>query len=134
MRSNSRISIGDFFGRMRKDNEPVNMFGPVLSRTSSPQPHNGPSATTSGAVSREMIIPERHDGDTPPVYLSKLLHGISKSVIASLLSRNSDSFHQEVLKVYMETFDFESDPMDMALRFHHLLGSHVVINFVLGNF
>jgi Sec7-like guanine-nucleotide exchange factor len=63
-----------------------------------------------------MSIPERRDEDTPPVYLSKLLEAISKSVVASLLARNGDPFHLAVLKSYMETFDFESDPMDMALR------------------
>ncbi|KAI5779699.1 hypothetical protein EDC01DRAFT_621152 [Geopyxis carbonaria] len=63
-----------------------------------------------------MIIPERNDEDTPPVYLSKLFDAVSKSVVASLLARNGDSFHQDVLTAYMRTFDFENDPMDMSLR------------------
>ncbi|KAF8532649.1 hypothetical protein BDD12DRAFT_765199 [Trichophaea hybrida] len=70
----------------------------------------------SGKLSHNISIPERNDEDTPPIYLSKLFQAISKSVVASLLARNTDPFHLAVLKAYMESFNFSDDPMDMALR------------------
>jgi Sec7-like guanine-nucleotide exchange factor len=88
----------------------------MTTRTSSPQPHLALPASAPGKVSHEISIPERHDEDTPPVYLSKLFEAISKSVVASMLARNGDLFHLAVLKAYMETFNFLDDPMDMALR------------------
>lgn len=91
------------------------MFGHP-SRASSPQPQLALSAPGSSGASRDVFIPERNDEDTPPVYLSKLLDAVSKGVIASLLARSGDPFHLAVLKVYMETFNFENDPMDMSLR------------------
>ncbi|KAA8908365.1 hypothetical protein FN846DRAFT_777421 [Sphaerosporella brunnea] len=105
---------GLLLGRIRRDSEPA--FGGPGTRTSSPQPHLALSQPVSGKASHEISIPKRNDEDTPPVYLSKLFEAISKSVVASLLARNGDPFHWAVLKAYMETFDFESDPMDMALR------------------
>lgn len=112
-KSISKSGFGGLLGRIRRDSEP--MFGQI-SGSSSPQPIMALSAPGSSGASRDVFIPERHDEDTPPVYLSKLLDAVSKSVVASLLARSGDTFHLAVLTVYMETFDFESDPMDMALR------------------
>ena len=67
-------------------------------------------------MSQDISIPERNVAETPPVYLSRLFGVLSKGVVASLLARNGDPFHLEVLKAYMQTFDFHDDPMDMALR------------------
>lgn len=108
-------------GRIRRDSEP--MFGQI-SRSSSPQPQSAlsqpalsaPGSTGASRSSHDVFIPERHDEDTPQAYLSKLLGAVSKSVVASLLARSGDPFHLAVLKVYMQTFNFTRDPMDMALR------------------
>jgi len=105
---------GMLLERIRRDSEPP--FSGSTSRTSSPQPQLALSGPPSGKASHEISIPERNDEDTPPVYLSKLFEAMSKSVVASLLARNGDQFHLAVLKAYMETFDFENDPMDIALR------------------
>lgn len=107
-----KMALGGLLGRIRRDSEPT--WG-NSSRGPSPQPAF-PTVGSSTAVARDLFIPERNDEDTPPVYLSKLFDAVSKTVVASLLARNGDPFHQAVLRAYMETFDFENDPMDMALR------------------
>lgn len=107
-----KSSFGGLFGRIRRDSEPI--FGPGVSRNVSPQPS---ASSPLSAVSQELVtIPERKDEDTPQMYLSKLFEAVSKSVVASLLARNGDTFHLAVLEAYMATFDFGSVPMDMALR------------------
>jgi len=108
-----RNSLGGFFGLLGKQSDST-------SRTSSPHPYNGRSSTSGAnslAVSQErLIIPERHDGDTPDRYLQRLEEAVSKSVVASLLSKTDDAFHVAVLKRYLASFNFVRDPMDMALR------------------
>ena len=69
------------------------------------------------ASTDKLIIPDRKEDDTPESYLARLENTISRGVVASLLSRSGDEFHQKVLKAYLATFDFTKDPMDMALRF-----------------
>ncbi|CAG8750293.1 33731_t:CDS:2, partial [Racocetra persica] len=54
--------------------------------------------------------------DTPQQYLEKLRDTLSKSELATLLAKSKDIFHEAVLRTYMETFDFHSDPIDIALR------------------
>ncbi|KAI5821010.1 hypothetical protein BZA77DRAFT_239420 [Pyronema omphalodes] len=109
LENGGRNSLGNsFLNRIRRESDSA--------RSASPQPHLAFSAPASGKASREIFIPERNDTDTPPIYLSKLLEALSKSVVASLLARNGDPFHLAVLKSYMETFQFADDPMDMALR------------------
>jgi hypothetical protein len=111
----ARSGLGGLLERIRRDNDPASTA--MTPRTSSPQPYQlALSAPTSAKVSHEISIPKRNEEDTPPVYLSKLFEAISKSVVASLLARNEDTFHLAVLKAYMGTFDFENYPMDMALR------------------
>ncbi|TGZ76687.1 hypothetical protein EX30DRAFT_312144 [Ascodesmis nigricans] len=109
---NGKHPLGALLGRIRRDSESA--WGSA-SRGPSPQPAL-PPAGSSAAVSRDIFIPERNDEDTPPAYLAKLFDAISKPMVASLLSKNGDPFHMAVLKAYMETFDFENDPMDMAVR------------------
>lgn len=106
-----RNSFGGFLGRIRGDSDGLG----GVTRTVSPQPHL--AFASSGKISQDVHIPARNDEETPPVYLSRLFEVLSKGVVASLLARNGDPFHLAVLKAYMQTFDFENDPMDMALRF-----------------
>lgn len=107
-------ALGSLLGRIRRDSEPP---WSQVSRGPSPQPALPvPGSQANSTQSRDLFIPERSDEDTPPAYLVKLFDAVSKSVVASLLARNGDPFHQAVLRAYMETFDFENDPMDMALR------------------
>lgn len=63
-----------------------------------------------------IILPERYDDDTPANYLVRLEEAVSRGVVASVLSKGTDSFSQAVLRSYMRGFGFFGDPMDMAIR------------------
>ncbi|RIA86010.1 hypothetical protein C1645_807983 [Glomus cerebriforme] len=54
--------------------------------------------------------------ETPQQYLGKLRNTLSKSELATLLTKSKDVFHETVLRTYMESFDFTKDPIDIALR------------------
>ncbi|CAI2168407.1 20446_t:CDS:2 [Funneliformis geosporum] len=54
--------------------------------------------------------------ETPKQYLERMQYTLSKSKLATMLAKKSDSFHQAVLKEYMNAFDFDKDPIDIALR------------------
>ncbi|CAG8433908.1 7888_t:CDS:2 [Funneliformis mosseae] len=54
--------------------------------------------------------------ETPKQYLERMQYTLSKSKLATMLAKKSDAFHQSVLKEYMSAFDFEKDPIDIALR------------------
>lgn len=68
-------------------------------------------------MSRETLpIPEREEGDTPGKYLERLEAAASRSLIAGLMSKSSDPFHQAVLRSYTRRFPFFGEPIDMSLR------------------
>lgn len=115
--STGRKSFGDLFGlshRLRQNSEP-------------PFPRQGSGLATPGSstsknnsmqLTREPIIvlPERHEDDTPAKYLVRLEEAVSRGVVASVLSKGTDPFSQAVLRSYMRGFGFFGDPMDMAIR------------------
>jgi Sec7-like guanine-nucleotide exchange factor len=63
-----------------------------------------------------IVLPERHEDDTPAKYLVRLEEAVSRGVVASVLSKGTDPFSQAVLRSYMRGFGFFGDPMDMAIR------------------
>jgi len=67
-------------------------------------------------VREPIVLPERHEDDTPAKYLVRLEEAVSRGVVASVLSKGSDPFSQAVLRSYMRGFGFFGDPMDMAIR------------------
>ncbi|PMD40733.1 hypothetical protein L207DRAFT_488671 [Hyaloscypha variabilis F] len=115
--STGRKSFGDLFGlshRLRQNSEP-------------PFPRNSPGPATPGSstsknnsmqLTREpvIVLPERHEDDTPAKYLVRLEEAVSRGVVASVLSKGTDPFSQAVLRSYMRGFGFFGDPMDMAIR------------------
>ncbi|CAO3567249.1 unnamed protein product [Mortierella alpina] len=54
--------------------------------------------------------------EPPRAYLERIKETVSKAELGNLLSKYSDPFHQAVLRVHMESFDFRRDPIDLALR------------------
>lgn len=75
------------------------------------------SKSNSFALSREaLVVPEREEGDTPGKYLERLESAVSRSVIATILSKSSDPFAQAVLRSYLRRFPFFGEPIDMSLR------------------
>lgn len=65
---------------------------------------------------RNTVLLNKSYKESPKQYLDKLRDTLSKSELATLLTKSKDVFHETVLRTYMETFDFTSDPIDIALR------------------
>lgn len=65
---------------------------------------------------RNTVLLNKSYKESPQQYLEKLRDTLSKSELATLLTKSKDVFHETVLRTYMETFDFTSDPIDIALR------------------
>lgn len=109
-----RKSFSDLLGlsRLRQNSEP-NRQGALTPAT--------PCSTTSKNNSLQLprdsfVLPERREDDTPAKYLARLEEVVSRSVIGSALSKSNDTFSQAVLRSYMRSFKFFTDPMDMAIR------------------
>lgn len=101
-----RSSLGGFLSlsRFRQDSDANNSPGTR-------------SKSNSFALSREaLVIPEREEGDTPGRYLERLESTVSRSMIATILSKSSDPFAQAVLRSYTRRFPFFGEPIDMSLR------------------
>ncbi|KUJ19128.1 uncharacterized protein LY89DRAFT_612630 [Mollisia scopiformis] len=115
--STGRKSFGDLFGlshRLRQNSEPpFHHSGPAT-------PGSSTSKNNSIQLTREpvppIVLPERHEDDTPAKYLVRLEEAVSRGVVASVLSKGTDNFSQAVLRSYMRGFGFFGDPMDMAIR------------------
>ncbi|OBT68254.1 hypothetical protein VE03_02333 [Pseudogymnoascus sp. 23342-1-I1] len=110
--STGRKSFGDIFNlthRLRPD--------PMPYASGQASPLSATSKNNSIQIAREpIIIPERHQDDSPAKYLLRLEEAVSRGAVASVLSKGSDTFSQQVLRSYMRGFGFFGDPMDMALR------------------
>jgi hypothetical protein len=114
--STGRKSFGDLLGlsRLRQNSDGLSgRHGTITPLT----PGSITSKNNSLQLPRESIVlPERLDDDTPAKYLARLEGVVSRSVIASALSKSTDNFSQAVLRSYMRGFKFFGDPMDMAIR------------------
>lgn len=110
--STARKSFGDLFSlpqRLRAD--------PMSYGSGNNSPLFPTSKSNSMQITREpIVVPERHQDDSPAKYLLRLEEAVSRGVVASVLSKGSDTFSQQVLRSYMRSFGFFGDPMDMALR------------------
>ncbi|KAL2266517.1 hypothetical protein VTJ83DRAFT_5869 [Remersonia thermophila] len=97
-----------------------------LGRTSDMASRQGQTAPAAGGSSSKnnslqlpresATLPERREDESPSKYLERALESVSRSVVAAVLSKNTDTFSQAVLRSYMRGFKFFGDPMDMALR------------------
>ncbi|CAG8586847.1 9407_t:CDS:2, partial [Dentiscutata heterogama] len=56
------------------------------------------------------------DSETPKQYLERMMYSISRSKLVTILAQKADAFHRSALKAYMESFEFEKVPIDLALR------------------
>ena len=114
--STGRKSFGDLFNlshKLRQNSEAA--FPRQGSGLATPGSNT--SKNNSMQLTREsVVVPERHEEDTPAKYLVRLEEAVSRGVVASVLSKGSDPFSHAVLRSYMRGFSFFGDPMDMALR------------------
>ena len=114
--SAGRQSFGDLLGlsRFRQNSDQLSVRQGATTPLS---PGSNPSKNNSLQLPRESAtLPERQEDDTPAKYLVKVEQVMPRSLIASALSKGTDSFHQTVLRSYMRRFSFFGDPMDMSIR------------------
>ncbi|CAJ2507983.1 Uu.00g091690.m01.CDS01 [Anthostomella pinea] len=114
--STGRKSFGDLLGlsRMRQNPDP-NRQGSLTPAT----PGSNTSKNNSLQLTREpvpVVLPGRREDDTPAKYLIRVDNALSRSVIASALSKGSDSFMAAVLRSHMRSLSFFEEPMDMSIR------------------
>ncbi|KAF9114026.1 hypothetical protein BGX27_000294 [Mortierella sp. AM989] len=81
----------------------------TLSQTSTQAHEPAPTSPTEGGTHEPW--PEH-----PRQFLERIKETVSKAELGNILSKGSDSFHQAVLRIHMESFDFRRDPIDLALR------------------
>ncbi|KAI0348635.1 hypothetical protein BDW22DRAFT_1320867 [Trametopsis cervina] len=109
----------------------LNLFG---SSTPSPSPvipnaepyNRSPSTSFSSSrpslsrqspkVSVEIPKPRYHEEEQPEIYVQRLMEAVSKAEVASVLAASADEFHTQALRSYLSQFDFNHDPLDVALR------------------
>jgi hypothetical protein len=100
-----------FFSNRRSDSD-AGSNNPATP-TSASYPSGRPA---SPCPSIDISLPERMQSDTPVTYLQRIIEKRLGGYAAGELSKQEDSFHREVLKLYLELFNFTDDPLDMALR------------------
>ena len=111
--STGRKSFGDLFSMSHRLRQNSDLRGSGLATPGSSTSKNNSIQLTREAT---IVLPERHDDDTPAKYLVRLEEVVSRGVVASVLSKGTDQFSQAVLRSYMRGFGFFGDPMDMAIR------------------
>ncbi|KAF9650747.1 hypothetical protein BDM02DRAFT_3111798 [Thelephora ganbajun] len=81
---------------------------PDTSTISSPRP----------STSKQSIdIPKpRIDEESPEQYVDRLTETVPKSDIVTVLASSGETFYADALKHYLSQFNFESNPLDVALR------------------
>lgn len=114
--STGRKSFGDLLGlgRFRQNSDYI---GTKQGTIVPIPPGSNTSKNNSLQLQRECVpLPERREDDNPAKYLARVEEVMTRSVIASSLSKGNDPFYQAVLRSYMRKFAFFGDPMDMAIR------------------
>ncbi|KAF9980924.1 hypothetical protein BGZ75_007815 [Mortierella antarctica] len=79
-------------------------------------PEKDSTAPETGTTALQDLSTQEQWPEPPRVYLERIKETVSKAELGNLLSKYSDPFHQAVLRVHMESFDFRRDPIDLALR------------------
>ncbi|KAF9204345.1 hypothetical protein BGZ49_005397 [Haplosporangium sp. Z 27] len=84
---------------------------PFASKTLSSTQEPEPTPTSPTEAGAQGPWPEH-----PRQFLERIKETVSKAELGNILSKGSDPFHQAVLRIHMESFDFRRDPIDLALR------------------
>ncbi len=91
----------------RSGNESPDSASPAASGTVTPNaPPPKPPPT----------LPDKKDGDEPAEWLERLMEVVERAEVANVLASKSDPFFGAALELFMETFDFTNDALDISLR------------------
>jgi len=74
------------------------------------------SMSNSMTLSREVLLPDREEGETAMQYLERVEDLAHRSQIPSILSKSGDEFRHTVMRSFMRKFAYFGDPLDMAIR------------------
>ncbi|WVN89691.1 uncharacterized protein L203_104921 [Cryptococcus depauperatus CBS 7841] len=86
----------------------------VLSPNASPRPSTGSLIAKSNAVNQISTI--RDGEESPKQWLDRVTNIIGRNELAGILASSGDNFHMEALQLYMSSFDFTHNALDVALR------------------
>ncbi|WVQ63311.1 uncharacterized protein L199_001463 [Kwoniella botswanensis] len=86
-----------------------------LSPGTSPRLSTG---SITAAMTNSMIkqISQRQDEESPKAWLERIVNNVQRDEIANVLASSGDEFHTEALQLYLSTFDFTHNALDVALR------------------
>ncbi|KAH9064153.1 hypothetical protein EDB87DRAFT_1804426 [Lactarius vividus] len=73
-----------------------------------------PSPRTS--TSKPLSIKPQPNEKSPAAFVDRLLGTVSKAEIASVLASSGETFYNNALQTYIDRFEFDGDPLDVALR------------------
>nr|XP_019051084.1 hypothetical protein I302_01532 [Kwoniella bestiolae CBS 10118]OCF30014.1 hypothetical protein I302_01532 [Kwoniella bestiolae CBS 10118] len=85
-----------------------------LSPGTSPRPSTGSITAMSNSMIKQ--VSQRQDEETPKAWLDRVVDSVSRDEIANVLASSGDDFHTEALQLYLSTFDFTHNALDVALR------------------
>ncbi|CAE6537533.1 unnamed protein product [Rhizoctonia solani] len=114
--------LSGVFGSTSSTGFPRNGSGDLLGAGARQAEMNGIKAGDGLALSPRRgssgkpVAITRTEGDTPEIFLRRLLETVSKTEIASAIASKNDPFHSAALSLYMQRFNFVLDPLDIALR------------------
>ncbi|KAI9512795.1 hypothetical protein F5148DRAFT_645202 [Russula earlei] len=75
-------------------------------------PRASPRPSTSKLPPPKPLLNE----ESPIAYVYRLLDSINKADVASALASSGESFYANALQTYIDRFEFDGDPLDVALR------------------
>nr|XP_019000387.1 uncharacterized protein I203_07169 [Kwoniella mangroviensis CBS 8507]OCF63848.1 hypothetical protein I203_07169 [Kwoniella mangroviensis CBS 8507] len=98
-----------------EDTSGTNTTNGLLSPGTSPRPSTGsiPAAMTNSMIKQ---ISQRQDEESPKAWLERIVNNVQRDEIANVLASSGDEFHTEALQLYLSTFDFTHNALDVALR------------------
>nr|XP_018259729.1 uncharacterized protein I303_07797 [Kwoniella dejecticola CBS 10117]OBR81887.1 hypothetical protein I303_07797 [Kwoniella dejecticola CBS 10117] len=88
-----------------------------LSPGTSPRPSTGSISAVVSPNNSDIKRLAMRDGDeSAAVWLERIVCTVGRDEIANVLASSGDDFHTEALQMYMSTFDFTHNSLDVALR------------------
>ncbi|WWC92314.1 uncharacterized protein L201_007268 [Kwoniella dendrophila CBS 6074] len=89
-----------------------------LSPGTSPRPSTGSLSATTTTMSNSLMkqLSQRENEESPNQWLDRIVNNVGRNEIANVLASSGDEFYLEALRLYMATFDFTHNALDVALR------------------
>lgn len=77
---------------------------------------DSPEPSPRASMSKPRSIKPQLNEESPAAYVDRLLSTVSKAEIASVLASSGETFYSNALQAYIDRFEFDGDPLDVALR------------------